>query len=384
MNKKMLIISAVLYLVSAGFSYFFFSKFVFSSSVVQTPIPEAAVGEDGKTVFDDSLPKTEECPLNGAMYSKQQRQWWESHRPLGVMIQNHTEARPQSGISSADVIYEAVAEGGITRFLAVFYCQDPGIIGSIRSARSYYLDFISEYGKSPLYVHVGGANIPGPADALGQIRSYGWNLYNDLDQFNVSFPAMYRDEKRLPDRATEHTMYGNALKLWEVAAKRGLEDVDEDGAAWDENFVQYSFKDDPSTSDRPTSQTISYDFWEDKGDFSVTWAYDSTTNSYKRATGGEPHIDFNTKKQLTAKNVVLLYMRETFTNDAEGHMLYGTKGTGKAVVFMDGKQITGKWAKKDRTARTIITDNTGKEVEFSRGLIWFGVLATENDTLEVK
>lgn len=388
MNKKIIVIAAALYLISAGFTYLFFSKLVFTSSVVQTPIPEAAVDKDGKVVFDESLPKTEECPLNGAMYSKQQKKWWEAQRPLGVMIENSTDARPQSGLSSADVIYEAVAEGGITRFLVLFYCQDPGIVGPVRSARTYFMDFVSEYGESPLYAHVGGANTPGPADALSQIEKYGWLQYNDMNQFSIGFPTFYRDYDRAGRTvATEHTMYAKANKLWELAAKRGLKETNEDGVAWDENFVQYQFKDDAESDIRPAAQTVSYDFWEGKSDFSVSWAYDKASNFYKRSNGGAAHTDLNNKKQLMAKNLVLLYMKESRANDGyEGnlHMLYGTKGTGKAVVFMDGKQTTGKWTKKDRTSRTIITDNTGKEIEFNRGLIWFGIVASDNDTLDVK
>ena len=87
------------------------------------PVPAPIVGTNGQVAFDPKLPKTQECPLNGVKYSKQQEAWWQKHRPLGVMIENHQEARPQSGIASADVIYEAVAEGGITRFMALFYCN---------------------------------------------------------------------------------------------------------------------------------------------------------------------------------------------------------------------------------------------------------------------
>ncbi|GIW64151.1 MAG: hypothetical protein KatS3mg092_0084 [Patescibacteria group bacterium] len=90
-------------------------------------------------------PKTEECPINGAFYSKSQRQKWEARRPLGVMIENHVEARPQSGLSSADVVFEVVAEGGITRFLSVFYCQDAPYIGPIRSARIYFIKLFTRF-----------------------------------------------------------------------------------------------------------------------------------------------------------------------------------------------------------------------------------------------
>jgi len=118
---KILLIGIVAYVISTVVSYLVFSNLSSSGqSKVITPIPETAKGKEGQTLFDDKLPKTEECPLSGAMYSKQQRSWWEKHRPLGVMIENHLDARPQSGISSSDVVYEVVAEGGITRFLVLF------------------------------------------------------------------------------------------------------------------------------------------------------------------------------------------------------------------------------------------------------------------------
>ena len=80
---------------------------------------------------------------------QQQEAWWKKHEPLGVMIENHEESRPQSGLSFADVVYEAVAEGGITRFLAVFYCIGTGAIRAIRSARTYFIGFFSEMAITP-------------------------------------------------------------------------------------------------------------------------------------------------------------------------------------------------------------------------------------------
>ena len=134
------------------------------------------------------------------------------------MIENHQEARPQSGLSSADVIYEVVAEGGITRFLAIYYCQDGAQIGPIRSARTYFIDYLSEYGNYPLYAHVGGANQAGPADALSQLDDYGWTAYNDLNQFSIGFPVFWRDYDRLGHSvATEHTIYSTIEKLLDYA-----------------------------------------------------------------------------------------------------------------------------------------------------------------------
>ncbi len=386
-NKIIIILLGLgLYFLSTGASYFYFAKA--SQGPLSSPLPPPTAGTNGSVMFDTSLPKTQACPLNGVLYSKQQEAWWQKHRPLGVMIENHVDARPQSGLSGADVVYEAVAEGGITRFLSVFYCQDAGQVGPVRSARTYFIDFVSEYGSSPLYAHVGGANQPGPADALGQLGDYGWAGYNDLNQFSIGFPTFWRDYDRLPNVATEHTMYSSVDKLWDYAATtRKLTNVDENGKAWDTNFVQYQFSDDAPASARPTSQTMHLEFWQSAGsDYFVDWAYDPKTNLYKRSVGGKPHIDKDTGKQLAAKDVVVLEMVEANANDgyvANDHLLYRDKGTGKAVVFKDGKRIDATWSKASRTARTIIRDLSGNEIKFNRGLMWFEILPSDG-VLNVK
>lgn len=379
-NKSVIIISAiVLFLLSAGASFLFFKSS--AANVVATPVPSPVVNSNGETVFDNRLPKTQACPLNGVLYSTQQQQWWQKHRPLGVMIENHVDARPQSGLSKADVIYEAVAEGGITRFLAVFYCQDGGEVGPVRSARTYFIDFISEYGNYPLYAHVGGANQPGPADALGQLDTYGWTGYNDLNQFSIGFPTFWRDYDRLGHpAATEHTMYSATQKLWDLGATRGLTNVDKNGTSWDTKFVPYSFTSDAPVSARPASQTVHLEFWTGDPNYYVDWVYDPKTNLYKRFYGTTPQIDRDTNQQLTAKNVVILEMVESSANDGyenNVHLLYADKGTGKAVVFKDGKRTNGTWEKDSRTGRTTITDASGNEIKLDRGLIWFEILPTD-------
>ncbi len=387
-NKNLFITGIVVYLVSALVAYFLFSNLFSSGTLMTSPVPPPKVGSDGKLVFDDSLPKTESCPLNGAMYSKQQRQWWEQHRPLGVMIENHEESRPQSGLSATDIVFETVAEGGITRFLAVFYCQDAPIVGPVRSARTYFLDFISGFGSSPLYAHVGGANTPGPADALGQIDSYGWAGYNDMNQFSIGFPIFWRDYDRLGRTvATEHTMYSSTSKLWELAKKRGLTDTDKKGNKWDEDFTPYTFKEDAEASKRPASQIINLSFWSGYGDYAVKWEYKKDTNNYVRSNGGVSHTDKNNNSQLSAKNIVILYMEESRANDGypgNVHLLYDTKGSGDAVVFMDGKRVRATWSKPKRTSKLVIKDTAGKEIAFNKGRIWFTILDTANDSLTVK
>ena len=296
-------------------------------------------------------------------------------------------------LTRADVVYEAVAEGGITRFLSVFYCQDAGIVGPVRSARTYFVDFISEYGASPLYAHVGGANQPGPADALGQLSDYGWTNYNDLNQFSFVDLTFYRDSSRLKtasgeDVATEHTMYSTTAGLWDYAAKyRKLTNLDENGNSWDAKFVPYKFTDDASLSQRPQSQSIHLEFWQSAGsDYFVDWAFDPKTNLYKRSVGGKAHTDKDNGKQIAVKNVIVLEMVEENANDgyvANDHLLYEDKGSGKAVVFKDGKRINATWTKNSRTSRTIITDSSGNEIKFNRGQMWFEILPTEG-VLNVK
>jgi hypothetical protein len=382
MNKSVLTIFLLgVYLLAAMLSYLFFSSGTKlpgkSLTTVSNSTKKYSTNNYDAITFDSEAPKTQACPLNGALYSKEQEAWWKTHRPLGVMVENHLDARPQSGTSFADVVYESVAEGGITRFLLVYYCQDAGIIGPVRSARTYFMDYISEYGNYPLYVHVGGANTPGPANALGQIGDYGWNQYNDMNQFSIGYPTFKRDESRLGRQvATEHTMYSITNKLWDYAAeKRSLTNKDKSGGVWDETFVPYHFKDDALTTSRASSQTIHIDFW-DSNNYAVDWVYQPVTNTYLRENGGVAYLDRNTNKQLSAKNIVVLFMTEAHANDgymSNAHMLYGTKGTGKAFVFVDGKKIIGTWKKSDRTSRTILTDSSGQEIAFNRGTIWFEI-----------
>ncbi|MBI4035471.1 DUF3048 domain-containing protein [Candidatus Daviesbacteria bacterium] len=362
----LIILGVVVYGASASVSY------TLLSGVSQTPAGKADLISSLPTpsnalVEDPNEPKTESCPLNGSKHTKKAADFWNKRRPLAVMIENHKESRPQSGLSSADIVYEAVAEGGITRFMALFYCNLADVqVGPVRSARTYFLDWLGEY--DGLYAHVGGANTPGPADSLGQIIKYE---VKDLNQFSIGFPVFWRDYQRLGHPvATEHTMYSTTAKLWQVGAKRGWTATDSAGIRWDEEFVPWKFKDDKAGG---TTNNIKVAFWESQSGYEVVWSYDSAANSYKRKNGGSAHTDLNNKAQLDAKVVIIQFQRESNANDGypgNVHLLYGTKGSGKALIFQDGNVIEGKWSKLSRTARSKFTDKNGKELEFNRGQIW--------------
>jgi len=378
-KKKLVVIifgGILLYLASAGIS---FAAFRYLGKSVEIGPISPLTEEQGHFKVDLSAPKTEKCPLNGSLFTKDERKIWEKRRPLTVMVENHEEARPQSGLSRADIVYEAVAEGGITRFLAVYYCgasaQDV-TIAPVRSARIYYLDFASEYGDYPLYAHVGGANKPGPANALGQIGDYGWLAKgNDLNQFSLSFPTFWRDYERLSHPvATEHTMCSTTDRLWEVAQKRGLTDKDKNGNQWDESFESWSFKDDEKLEKRGDVVKVNMEFWSDYQAYGVEWQYDRESNFYLRLNGGQPHKDLNNDEQLKAKVVIVQLTKEQGPVDNNKHLLYQTTGKGKVIVFQDGEAIQGTWEKKDRESRTKFFDSQGKEIKLNRGPIWIEIV----------
>lgn len=377
---KYILLGIILYLISTGVSYGAFKTFAGSGSNGTTS--PLVSDKKGHFVIDPSIPKTEKCPLNGQLFTKQEKDIWETRRPLAVMIENHVDARPQTGLSYADVVYEAVAEGGITRFMGVFYCGVAAYnigFAPVRSARTYYLDWVSEY--DALYNHVGGAGrcnddtVDPRAKALCQIDTYG---IKDMDQFGLPFKVCRRNETRL-DRevAWEHTVECFSDALYDFAkTKYEWTNVDEEGVAWDDNFTSWKFKEDVKTADAGKVATVSFVHWEgyDK-DFGVTWNYDASTNSYKRVMAGQPHVEWETKQQLSAKNVVIQQTRELDSVDEHLHVLYDTIGSGKAIVFQDGKAIVGTWKKPKRTSRTVFFDNAGKEISFNPGPIWIEVLS---------
>ncbi|MBI2009565.1 MAG: DUF3048 domain-containing protein [Candidatus Chisholmbacteria bacterium] len=374
-----------LYLFATGVSYAIFNSLgVGLSGGAVTPIPRA----EGRLQIDPGEPKTEECPLNGKKFTKTEKKSWEQRRPLAVMIENHTEARPQSGLSRADVVYEAVAEGAITRFLTLFYCQvqaEETQLGPIRSARTYYLDWASEY-VFPLYVHVGGAHASdGVTDvrarAKEQIIQYGWSAANDLDQAGIGFPTFWRDYERLGRTvATEHTMYSTSEKLWAFAKdKRDFTNEDPDGEDWLDDFTPWKFADESDTGDRGSVAEISFDFWSDYEDYEVVWNYDKEANVYRRTNGGEPQRDRNDESLIEAKVVVVQFTQEEGPVDDLKHMIYGTTKGGKLLIFQNGAVVEGTWSKKSRTDRTLFVDAKKKEVEFVRGQIWVEIVPAGQD-----
>ncbi len=396
MPKHYLFIALIVYIASAAGAFATFNWLGNRSSIAGQSGSRTAQtgGKDPETALgtllsiNPSEAKDQPCPLNGQMYTKTEATAWGKRRPLFVMIENTPDARPQSGIGKADVVFEAVAEGGITRFGGLFYCgvqADDTTLAPIRSARTYFVDWASG-SNQPMYVHVGGANLPGPADALGQISDYGWNQQTDINQFSVGYPTFVRDYNRIAGKeiATEHTMVTSTEKLWAIAAKRGWTNMSPAlkmgktttaATDWKDGYKGWQYEAAPTAAKTPTSK-ISYEFWSGYKDYGVEWQYDAAQNSYARSEGGEKHTDLNDGKQIMAKNVIVLFATEKGPIDEKKHMLYGTTGKGDALLFKDGDIMKITWTKKDRESELQFVDGKGKEVTLARGMTWISVLAT--------
>lgn len=265
----------------------------------------------------------------------------------GVMIENSLDARPQSGLSQAGVVFEAIAEGGITRFLALFQDTAPDNVGPIRSARPYYLQWVLGFDAG--YAHVGGS-----PEALTDIKN--WNV-RDLDQFYNS--ASYH---RVSSRVAPHNVYTAIATLNQLEASKG--------------YTSSTFTSFPRKAEAPAKipTAANINLAVSGPLYNVLYQYDVTTNSYFRSEGGAPHIDANTGNQLKPKVVIALII--PFSIDSDGqHSVYNTIGSGPVYIFQDGIVTTGQWAKSSNGSQFIFTDDNGVIIKLNPGQTWLTAIA---------
>jgi hypothetical protein len=276
-----------------------------------------------------------------------------NRRTVAVMIENSTDARPQVGLTNADVVYEAVAEGGITRFMGIFQQTYPKKAGPIRSARSNYIDYLSEYDS--VYVHAGGS-----PTALNRIGSYGIKDYPHSND-----GTFWREP--MAGVAIEHTLFANISQIFKNATTT---------KKWSKthNFKSWLFKD-PAT-DIELGSTLTINFSSPA--FAVRWDFDKKTNTYKRVMAGSAHKDRLSGKQITAKTVVVMSVNRSanvpYPGGKQSEWTHDTIGSGNASVFIDGKRIRGTWKKPSRKERTRFYDESGTEIALNRGHIWIEVV----------
>lgn len=343
-KKKILIFSLIFALIlgvgiTAYFRYFVKEKI---SNVKPQILPKV-------TTNSKKEPNKIVSFLDGQKYTEDVA----NRHPLAIMIENHPEARPQSGLDKAKIIYEAITEGGITRFMALFGPEGASKIGPVRSARPYYLDWNLEY--DGFYAHVGGS-----AEALQLISQLN---IKDLDQFKYGTEAYWREPQA--DKATEHTMYTDTEKLWKIAENNG----------WNmkANFDSLPFKEDPNKDQRPESQSVTINF--SSPIYSVGWQYEKGCNCYLRSLAGDPHKDAQSGEQLKAKNVIIQEVERwlSSTSAAEGWAMQ-TVGEGNVKILMDGKTIEGKWKKDNENSRTLFYDSNNNQIKFNPGVFWVEIV----------
>lgn len=269
-------------------------------------------------------------------------------RPIAIVVENHPDARPQSGLDKASLVYETLAEGGIVRFLAIFQENDAEI-GPVRSARTQFVYWAKEL--EAIFAHVGGSD-----DALSLIKGVG---VSDFNQFNYG-NSFWRDTKRF----APHNVYTTTEKIRNGGKKAGYSEEKE--------IESFKFKEDEQKEQRPESQIIDIDI--SQAIFKVNYIFDKAENNYKRSLAGVPHTDKITSKQLRAKNIIIQFT--TITDRSGSDTQVQAIGAGKIKYFLDGKSYEGTWKKKSTYERTKYLDSDGKEIVLNAGQTWIEVVRT--------
>lgn len=277
-----------------------------------------------------------------------------------VQIENSPEARPQSGLAYADIVFEAVAEGGITRFNALFHDQQPESIGPVRSLRPYYIDWFAPFDAA--IVHAGGS-----PEALNDIRSLG---IKDLDH-GPNGGAF----TRVSSRYAPHNLYTTSAKMLELISKKGYtspnvaslprKEIPEPPEEGTETTAE------PTSAAGPTANTIDLNI--SSALYKVSFAYNAETKTYQRTMAGQPHVDEKTGKRIAPSVVIVPVLTKGIHPDGT-HTKYGTTGSGKVFVFQEGVVIEGTWTKTDRKAQWELKDANGEVIKLTPGQTWFTII----------
>lgn len=272
---------------------------------------------------------------------------------LAVMIDNQVDARPQSGLTNAKIIYEAPAEGNITRFMAIFNAnQNVDKVGPVRSARPYFLDWASEYGKA-LYLHVGGS----PA-ALAELDST-----KDLYDVNEFYFGLYF--WRASDRSAPHNVYTSSTNWQKIITKKNYyNSINWNGL----NFATNTAAQASTTGDSVSQVKISY-----SKNYEASWQLNTFTNLFEYYQNGQKFIDPDNQNPLAAANVILQYV-ETSILDDYGRLEVKTVGSGDTRILKSGKIILGSWKKNSDSGRTKFYDKTGSEIILNPGVTFIQVV----------
>lgn len=332
--------------VIAGVSLILIASLVTLAILYQKPVPVAApvVKKQAQKVIP---PVVYYSPLTGEKVDNEAA----TKQPVtAIMIENSPDARPQSGLKQSGVVYEAIAEGGITRFLTLHQQDKPQLIGPVRSVRLYYVDWLASYNAS--VAHIGGS-----AAALKEVRN---GSYRDIDQFfNAS------TYWRATDRYAPHNVYTSFAKLDALNAAKGYKESVFTG------FTRVDGK--PSATPNATSIAINI-----SGPlYNTSYTYDKATNKYNRLLAGVPHMD-REEGAITPSVVVALKVDMSLVLEDGYREDIKAIGDGNAVIFQNGTAQEVSWHKPARISPITFTDAAGKDVPLGRGQTW--ITAVPNST----
>lgn len=332
----LIIASALLVVIAAGVSYLILNQPEQKLAVAQTaPKPKPAPAPvfysplTGNKVADEAATK---------------------QAVTAIMIENSPNARPQSGLKQAGVVYEAVAEGGITRFLTIHQENKPQLIGPVRSLRMYYVDWLAAYDAS--VAHVGGS-----AAALAEVRNGG---YRDIDQFFNSGSYW-----RASDRYAPHNVYTSFERLDALNQAKGYTSSSFTGFARAEG----------KPVDTPTASQVTINISSQP--YNTSYTYDKVTNTYQRFLGGAPHLD-REDGQITPSVIVAMKVDMTRILEDGYRESINTIGSGSAVIFQNGTATEATWHKPDRKTGITFTGTDGQIIPLVRGQTW--IAAVPNST----
>lgn len=268
-------------------------------------------------------------------------------RPVAVMVNNIAAALPQRGLAAADLVYEVVTEGGITRLMAVY--ADPASIpyvGPVRSVRHYYVALALPY--DPVFVHFGGS----PA---------GYNYISNLNVDNIDgmsyTNAFYQDSWRASNRGREHSFFIDADGIASVAGSRNYDFAGEPAP-----LFQYGGPDSVVLDQADASEV----FVPFSTSYSAGFFYDAETGLYRKQRNGADHIDADSNEVLTFKNVLILYTSVT-AYQGEAQRREVALGGGDGWYVTGGGRQPISWSKGDSQDQITITGPDGKEIEANPG-----------------
>ncbi len=276
-----------------------------------------------------------------------------------VMIENSPAARPQSGINEAGIVYEAIAEGGITRFMAIFQDTAPNYIGPVRSVRMTYAELAKPYHCS--IAHVGGSD-----NALRLIRNN--SEFRDIDQF-------YNDKAywRIRTRQSPHNVYTRFSMLDELNFNKGYRSSDFKGLA--------RVKPD-TTPEKPTTAANKITIPMSAPLYNPVYTYDANTNKYLRSyvQGGAHYAadESGNKTQIAPDVVVAMSVNSVARKGEEQYADYTTTGKGDAHIFQNGGVISAQWERTDANAELKFIDTSGSEIQLNRGQTWITLYPSNN------